>query len=252
MTPQDKNLDPTNDVAEAMFEAPQADPTADSTLKTSTDTADAALDAEAEAIADKSERHLLLEAKAFMGAAFSWIILPLIVVLLIHSFVFQPYHVVGSSMVPTLQESNYLVVSKLGQTQAAIARAFGNNSAVYLPSRGQIIVFHFPKEPEKVFVKRVIGLPGDRVVIKNGKVTVFNNSYPKGFNPDASYEPSNATTYIDVDTVVNPGNVFVVGDNRLPGESYDSRDWGQLGSSYIVGRAVLRLWPLDEVKVLPF
>jgi signal peptidase I len=184
-----------------------------------------------------------------MGAVFSWIIFPVAVVLLLHNFVFQAYHVLGTSMVPTLHETDYLIISKLGYTKALIERTLGKNTA-YIPARGEIIVFRYPKDPTKVFVKRVIGIPGDRVVIKNGTVTVFNKDNPNGFNPDKGYESKDTTTLIDTDETVQEGNLFVMGDNRSPSGSYDSREWGELPSSYIIGEAVLRLLPLDQVKFL--
>lgn len=183
------------------------------------------------------------------GAVFSWIIFPIAVVLILHNFVFQAYHVLGTSMVPTLHESDYLIISKLGHTKALVSRVFGQND-VYIPERSEIIVFHYPKDPTKVFVKRVIGTPGDRVVIKSGQVTVFNKDNPDGFNPDAKYEPQDTATFIDTDQVVQDGHVFVLGDNRTPGGSYDSREWGELPSSYIIGDAVLRLLPLDKITIL--
>jgi signal peptidase I len=183
------------------------------------------------------------------AAVFSWIIFPIAVVLILHNFVFQAYHVLGTSMVPTLHNTDYLIVSKLGYTEAEIGRAFGHNTD-YIPKRGEIIVFHYPKDPTKIFVKRVIGLPGDHIVIKNGSVTVFNTAHPAGFNPDANYEAAGTQTLIDTDVVVQPGELFVMGDNRTPGGSFDSREWGELPSSYIIGNVVLRLLPLDQVKVL--
>lgn len=183
------------------------------------------------------------------SALFSWVIFPVAIVLLLHNFVFQAYHVVGTSMVPTLNDTDYLIISKLGYTQSLIERTFGQDKK-YIPPRGQIVVFKFPKDTSRVFVKRVIGLPGDRVVIKNGTVTIYNKEHPKGFSPDADYESKNATTLIDTDEVIQEGNVFVMGDNRAPNGSYDSREWGELPSSYIIGNAVLRLLPLDQVKVL--
>lgn len=186
---------------------------------------------------------------ALAGAIFSWVIFPIAVVLILHNFVFQAYHVLGTSMVPTLHETDYLIISKLGYTEALVERTLGKDKP-YIPARGQIIVFRFPRDPSKVFVKRVIGVPGDRIVIKNGTLTVFNNEHPDGFNPDTSYEAKDTTTLIDTDEVVQPGNVFVLGDNRSPIGSYDSREWGLLPSSYIIGNAVLRLLPLDQVKVL--
>lgn len=152
-------------------------------------------------------------------------------------------------MVPNLHDADYLIISKLGYTQSLIARTFGQDK-LYIPSRGQIIVFKFPKDTSRVFVKRVVGLPNDRVVVKNGSVTVFNAAHPGGINPDAKFESKDITTLIDTDEVVQPGNVFVMGDNRSPNGSYDSREWGELPSSYIIGDAVLRLLPLDQVKTL--
>lgn len=187
--------------------------------------------------------------RTMTGAIFSWIIFPVLVVLILHNFVFQAYRVLGTSMVPTLHEADYLIISKVGKSQGMVERLFGQNTT-YIPGRGQIIVFHYPKDPSKVFVKRVIGLPGDRVVIKEGHVTVFNKSNTSGFNPDAKYEAIDTTTLIDTDEVVQDGSVFVIGDNRTPGGSYDSREWGELPSSYIIGNAVLRLLPLDKATLL--
>jgi signal peptidase I len=184
-----------------------------------------------------------------LGAIFSWVIFPIAIVLILHNFVFQAYHVVGTSMVPTLHDTDYLIISKLGYTQALVERVFGQNK-LYIPKRGQIIVFRYPKDPTKVFVKRVVGLPGDHIVIKSGTVTIFNKEHPGGFNPDLSYEGANTTTLIDTDETVEPGNLFVMGDNRTPGGSYDSREWGELPSSYIIGNAVLRLLPLDQVRIM--
>jgi signal peptidase I len=186
---------------------------------------------------------------SIFGAIFSWIIFPIAVVLILHNFVFQAYHVLGTSMAPMLQNADYLIISKVGYTGALIQRVFQQN-AVYVPDRGQIVVFRYPRDPSEVFVKRVVGLPGDRIVVKDGKVTVYNKQHPDGFNPDKDYEASEATTLGDIDETVQQGNVFVIGDNRTPGGSYDSREWGELPSSYIIGNAVLRLLPLDQVKLL--
>jgi signal peptidase I len=152
-------------------------------------------------------------------------------------------------MASTLQPSDYLIISKVSYTKDLIARTF-KKDVKYIPARGQIIVFHYPRDPTEVFVKRVIGLPGDHIVIKDGKVTVFTKDKPSGFNPDAKYEKADTQTLIDTDETVAAGSIFVMGDNRTPGGSYDSREWGELESSYIIGNAVLRLLPLDQAKVL--
>ena len=181
-------------------------------------------------------------------AFLSWVVFPFAIVLILHNFVFQAYHVLGTSMVPTLHETDYLIVSKLGDTAAMVESTFGKKTD-YIPGRGKIIVFHYPQDVSKVFVKRVVGLPGDHIVIKNGTVSIINDTNKNGFNPDASYELASTNTLIDTDETVQPGNVFVLGDNRAPGGSFDSREWGQLPSSYIIGDAVLRLLPLKDTKV---
>jgi signal peptidase I len=184
-----------------------------------------------------------------IGIVTSWFIFPMAVVVVLHFFVFQAYHVMGSSMSSTLHDADYLIVSKMGYTSALIQRTF-NKDVSYIPKAGQIIVFHYPRKPSEVFVKRVIGIPGDRVVVKEGKITVYNTAHPDGYDPDTAYEAATAATQGNIDETVQKGNVFVVGDNRAPGASFDSREWGQLPSSYIIGNAVLRLLPLDQIKVL--
>lgn len=186
--------------------------------------------------------------RTIIVATLSWVVFPFAIVLVLHNFVFQAYHVLGTSMVPTLHETDYLIVSKLSDTAAMVQSTFGKKTD-YIPARGKIIVFHYPQDVSKVFVKRVVGLPGDRVVIKNGTVSIVNETNKNGFNPDTSYELSSTNTLIDTDETVQPGNVFVLGDNRTPGGSFDSREWGQLPSSYIIGDAVLRLLPLKDTKV---
>ena len=164
-------------------------------------------------------------------------------VLLLHYFVFSAYHVVGSSMTPTMHNSDYLIVSKV---EKSIANVQGKP---YIPGRNQVIVFHYPKQPELDFVKRVIGLPGERVVVKDCVVTVYNDMNPEGFKPDKRHLTNGDCTEGEIDEVVPSKTIFVLGDNRTPGGSSDSREWGFLPSYDIVGNAILRLYPLDGVRV---
>lgn len=172
----------------------------------------------------------------------SWVVV-LALIVGMHYFVFSAYHVVGSSMVNTLHDGDYLIVSRLGHTAAGIA----NHD--YIPGRGEIVVFHYPKQPTLDFVKRVVALPGERVVVRNCEVTVYNTEHPSGFNPDTNYELSGTCTEGDIDETVPAGNVYVLGDNRTPGGSSDSREWGFLPSQNIIGNAGLRLYPLDKLKI---
>jgi signal peptidase I len=126
----------------------------------------------------------------------------------------------GDSMVPTLISGEYVVVNRLSYR-------FGS------PQRGDIIVFHFPRNPEEEYIKRVIGLPGDVIEVMNG--SVFINGQPLDEN------------YLNVKTnyvgkwEVPADQFFVLGDNR--NNSSDSHDWGMVPLDYVVGKAILVYWP---------
>lgn len=155
------------------------------------------------------------------------------------TFVFRTYNVNGSSMRPTLTDGDRVVVNKLTKTK---------HGDSYIPQRGQIIVFNSALEG-KSLIKRVIGLPGERISMSNGRFKVKNAQYPDGFDPDASYEdllPKDDQTSFE-EEVIPDGHIFVSGDNRAPGQSLDSRN--QLGFvpiSEIVGNATLRYFPLEN------
>lgn len=166
--------------------------------------------------------------------------------LLMIMFVFQSYVVDGSSMQPTLENGNRVFILKLPKSFADI------RSKEYIPSRNEIIVFKKPSDPEVQLIKRVIGLPGDRVVVNDNRITVFNNQNPNGFNPDAgtSYEKILDPTTGNVDINVGAGELFVAGDNRSPGGSLDSRSGlGLIPTENIIGRLWIRYFPLSEFKV---
>lgn len=162
-------------------------------------------------------------------------------------FVFQSYEVDGPSMETTLQNKDRLIVNKLGKTWSDIT---GDN---YLPSRYEIIVFNYSGGNDssgggKQLIKRVIGLPGDRVVVKNGVVTIYNDKKPNGFKPDIEGPENGAITTTDgnIDETVEKNEVFVMGDNRE--NSLDSRVFGPIDTSQIVGDLALRIYPLDKIE----
>jgi signal peptidase I len=161
-------------------------------------------------------------------------------------FVFQSYEVDGPSMETTLQNKDRLIVNKMGRTWANI---IGDN---YLPSRYEIIVFNYSGSASsggsKQLIKRVIGLPGDRVVVKDGVVTIYNDKNPDGFKPDIEGPENGAITTTDgnIDEKVEKGEVFVMGDNRE--NSLDSRVFGPIDTSQIVGDLALRIYPLDKIE----
>lgn len=174
------------------------------------------------------------------------IIAPLIA-LLLTAFVFQSYEVDGPSMESTLQNSDRLIVYKLPKT---IARVTGGQ---YMPKRGDIVIFNrrdsaeFGTDSTRQLIKRVIALPGERIVVKNGSITVYNAANPNGFHPDdAPYGKVIEATSGDIDITVPKNQVFVCGDNRP--QSLDSRAFGPVPTSDLVGKLILRLYPFSKAK----
>jgi signal peptidase I len=158
-------------------------------------------------------------------------------------FIFQSYVVDGSSMEPTMQNGNRVFILKLPKTISNI------RGKEYIPSRGEVIVFKKPSDPGVQLIKRVIGLPGDRVVVKDNKITIYNKENPGGFNPDST-NPSNLDPSAgSVDINIGQNELFVAGDNRSPGGSLDSRSGlGLVPANNIIGRLWVRYYPLNEFK----
>lgn len=164
------------------------------------------------------------------------------------NYVFQSYEVDGPSMSTTLHDHDRLIIWKLPHTWSRIT------NKTYQPNRGDIIVFvkkglyDFDANKEKQLVKRVIGLPGERVVVKDGKMTIYNAQHPEGFEPDSviKYDHQLPTTLGDVDLTVPAGEVFAVGDNRI--NSLDSRYFGTVPDDDIVGKLVARILPVNQAE----
>jgi signal peptidase I len=178
-----------------------------------------------------------------------------IIAIILTAFVFQQYQVDGPSMRITLQNGNRLIVWKVPRTWSRIT------GHPYIPGRGDIIVFTEPSVNKLTdtgsdqLVKRVIGLPGDHVVVKNNILTIYNKQHPSGFRPDTSlgYGASITKTTSDTecsgtycDLTVPSGEIYVCGDNRP--DSLDSRIFGPVPSSEIIGKLVLRITPASEIK----
>jgi signal peptidase I len=176
------------------------------------------------------------------------IILAPVVALFLTAFVFQSYQVDGPSMEPTLSDGDRLIVTKTDKTWAKIT------GSDYKPERYDIIIFNQSGSFEgaeisqKQLVKRVIGVPGDRVVIEEGVIRVFNAQNPDGFLVDAA-GPEGAnigTTSGHVNVSVPSGELYVVGDNR--DNSMDSRNFGTVRAKDVIGRLALRIYPFDDFQ----
>ena len=159
------------------------------------------------------------------------LILSLVIVLPIRYFIVQPFIVRGASMEPNFSDREYLVVDEISYFLRA-------------PKRGEAVIFRYPRDPRQFFIKRIIGLPDERVEIKSGKIKIFNSVYPEGFTLEESYLLSGLGTHPDVVSALGPGEYFVLGDNR--NFSSDSRFWGELDRKFLIGRVIFRAWPLNQ------
>ncbi len=206
----------------------------------------------------------ILSLVAFIGAI-------VLGTMFLNTYVYRSYNVVGSSMENTLHEDDRVIVNR-----AAVSWAhFTGNE--YTPDRGQIIVFLNEDEAkvaeykaqgisnpmtcslpsnvsDQYIIKRVIAFPGERVVVKDGTMTIYNEEYPDGFVYDENWRTSDTDgpkehTSGEIDIVVPEGELFVSGDNREGSNSWDSRNGlGTIPYCRIIGPVVLRLFPFDKIR----
>jgi signal peptidase I len=164
-------------------------------------------------------------------------------------FVFQSYQVSGPSMETTLQDQDRLIVWKLPRTWARITHH------QYIPNRGDVIIFtetnlaQYGQENTKQLIKRVIALPGEKVVVHDNIITVYNKENPKGFQPDKTLPYGvNITEPAEQDGthIVGPDEIFVCGDNRT--NSLDSRFFGPIKTKQIIGKLAIRVLPLNKAE----
>lgn len=159
-------------------------------------------------------------------------------------YVIRSYEVDGPSMQETLQNQDLLIVNKWPETWAKLTKK------QHVPKRHEIIIFDLDEGygEKRQLVKRVIGLPGERVVVKDNQITVYNNDNPNGFNPDKDqpYARPELGTPGEVDVTVGQDEIFACGDNRL--NSLDSRYFGPIKIKDIVGELNLRVFPINQIK----
>lgn len=158
-------------------------------------------------------------------------IIALVIVFPIRYFIFQPFFVEGRSMEPNFKNSDYLIIDEISYRLRD-------------PYRGEVIVFKYPQSPSDRYIKRIIGLPGETIEIKNGKIIIFRNSEQLILN-EKEYLSSFVKTSGELKITLGEDEYFVLGDNRE--KSFDSRRWGVLPEKYIIGRVFLRGWPIESV-----
>lgn len=188
----------------------------------------------------------------FMMEIVKVFILAFIIIVPIRVFLFQPFFVQGASMVPNFHDGEYLIINELGYKQTTVGTAdahFFTVKPFKTLERGDVIVFRYPKNHEQFFIKRTIGLPGEKVEIKNGQVRIYNADFPAGFLLDESDYIPGVKTDAGGELLVQlkEDEYFVMGDNRAA--SHDSRSWGPLNKSLVTGKVLLRAWPFSEAGV---
>ena len=189
----------------------------------------------------------------------------------LNTYIYRSYNVVGGSMENTLHQDDRVIVNR-----AAVSWAhFTGNE--YVPERGQIIVFLNEDEAkvaeykaqgvehpvtcsvpsnvsDQYIIKRVIAFPGERVTVKDGVMTIYNDEHPDGFVYDTEWRTSDTDgpkehTSGEVDTTVPEGELFVSGDNREGSNSWDSRNGlGTIPYCRVIGPVILRLFPFDKIR----
>ena len=204
------------------------------------------------------ERHPIIKDILSLASFVAAIVIGTIV---INSFVFRSYNVVGVSMENTLHNNDRVIVNRLA---VSIAHFKGEE---YVPERGQVIVFANGEADGKLtcgadttirdqfIIKRVIAFPGERVTVSEGVLTVYNDEHPEGFHPDDDTRKSDTDgpkkdTSGEVDMIVPEGEIFVAGDIRERTHSFDSRyGLGTVPYCRIIGPVSLRLFPFNQLRL---
>ena len=161
------------------------------------------------------------------------VLISLIIIIPIRYFLIQPFYVKGASMEPSFYDHEYLIIDEISYRFKDL-------------KRGDAIVFRYPRNPQEYFIKRIIALPNESIQIKDGEVHVYNNNNPQGFILEEDYL-GNVETYSLNEEIIelSDNEYYVLGDNRT--SSKDSRSFGSVDDSFIIGRVLLRGWPIDRM-----
>lgn len=170
----------------------------------------------------------------FFIEVFRFSLLVIFIVLPFRLFIAKPFIVSGESMHPTFLNGDYLIVDQISYR-------------VEKPERGEVIVFKYPNDTKKFFIKRIIGLPEETIEINNNQVKIKNKNNPEGIVLEEKY--LNVPTLDRVTYTLDKNEYFVMGDNRI--NSSDSRSWGPLDEKFIAGRAFVRLLPITKIDLMP-
>ena len=164
------------------------------------------------------------------------VVISLVIIIPIRYFLIQPFYVKGASMEPNFYDKEYLIIDEITYR--------------FQPAkRGDIVVFRYPRDPQEYFIKRIVGLPGEAVQIKDGDFVIYNKQNPDGIVLKEDYLFTDVKTYGLTDEKITLGDneYYVLGDNR--NSSKDSRSFGPVNENFVIGRVIFRGWPFNKMKV---
>ncbi len=165
------------------------------------------------------------------------VIISLAIIIPVRYFLIQPFYVKGASMEPSFHDHEYLIINE-------IVYRFNE------PERGDIVVFRYPKDPSQYFIKRIVGLPDEKVKIKEGDIFIYNDQFPNGVPLDEDiylFEDMETPHLGKTEFILEDNEYFVLGDNREA--SLDSRRFGPVPRRLIIGKAWIRGWPFDKATI---
>lgn len=170
----------------------------------------------------------------FLWEILKVVIIALAIVIPIRYFLFQPFFVRGQSMEPNFENGDYLIIDELSYR-------FSD------PKRGDVVVFKYPNNPSQRYIKRIVGLPGETIEIRDNKVIIYSEGRGEVLD-ETDYLSQNTKTPGEIKVYLDEGEFFVLGDNRAV--SSDSRRWGPLKRENIVGKVFLRAWPFNAFTIM--
>ncbi|PIU79228.1 MAG: signal peptidase I [Candidatus Moranbacteria bacterium CG06_land_8_20_14_3_00_43_56] len=181
-----------------------------------------------------------------------WVV---VIIVPLRVFLIQPFFVQGASMEPNFEDKEYLIINELGYKTTEVGFDYGEKEISFFTvksfkelERGDVVVFRYPQNLSVYYIKRIIGLPGEKIEIKDKRVKIFNSENPNGFDLDESkYLPPSEETSGDQIVGLSDQEYFVIGDNRK--YSSDSRSWGPVPGKDIVGKVLLRAWPFKRAML---
>jgi signal peptidase I len=189
--------------------------------------------------------------KDFIIVVVKMFFLALVIIVPVRMFLVQPFIVRGASMEPNFHEKEYLIINEFGYKNTPI-NILGNDIVTVKPHKNaerlDVIVFRAPHDEKQFYIKRVIGLPGEKVGVDNGEVTIYNTEHPDGFVlQEGAYLPDGRKTNGSQEIILGEDEYYVLGDNR-PASS-DSRVFGPLKKNAVIGKVLLRAWPINKVSL---